>query len=212
MKTNRNRKYALRGTAVLLLSVLLISLFALSACGKKSPGIPDETGPASSAGGAGTAKDPTDPTVEERVKAYDFTLTDQYGTEHKLSDYQGQVIFLNFWATWCPPCKQELPDIEALYKEHQNNGDDLAVIGIVYPSSGSEMDVEGIRGFLDENQISFPVLMDEAGSVFRDYQVTGLPTTFMIDHEGNFIGYVQGALSRELMDYYVEDAISNMKS
>ncbi len=216
MKTNRNRKYALRGTAVLLLSVLLISLFALSACGKKSPGIPDETGPASSAGGAGTAKDPTDPTVEERVKAYDFTLTDQYGTEHKLSDYQGQVIFLNFWATWCPPCKQEMPDIEGLYNDHGMNGKDLVILAVAYPdedgsaSAQREMDVEGIKAFLHENNYTFPVLMDTKGQVFNQYQISGLPTTYMIDHQGYFIGYVQGALARELMDRFVNDALNAM--
>lgn len=207
MDKTKTNTWKQRAGILVLFIILAALILPAAACSTNGGQTPTDTA-------APTKETGTEPAGSEepsKIEAMGFTLADQNGKEHKLSDYRGKVVFLNFWATWCPPCKQELPDIEALYKEHQNNGDDLAVIGIVYPSSGSEMDVEGIRGFLDENQISFPVLMDEAGSVFRDYQVTGLPTTFMIDHEGNFIGYVQGALSRELMDYYVEDAISNMK-
>ena len=67
---------------------------------------------------------------EEKIKAIDFTLYDQYGKEHKLSDYKGKVVFLNFWATWCPPCKEEMPYIENLYKEYNENNDDVVILGI----------------------------------------------------------------------------------
>ncbi len=66
--------------------------------------------------------------ISDRVEAPDFTLVDQYGEEHKLSDYKGKVVFLNFWATWCPPCREEMPDIEALYsKEYGENSEDLVI-------------------------------------------------------------------------------------
>ncbi len=201
---------------VLFMSVLFISLFALSACAKKNPGIPGESIPATSGDSVETEGDSADPNEEERVKAYDFTLTDQYGTEHKLSDYEGQVIFLNFWATWCPPCKQEMPDIEDLYNDHGMNQRDLVILAVAYPdedgssSAQREMDVEGIKAFLLENNYTFPVLMDTKGQVFNQYQISGLPTTYLIDHQGYFIGYVQGALARELMDHFVNDALNAM--
>lgn len=211
MKTNwdRRRRYGLLTTGVVLLAALVMSVFALSACGKKETVAPEGSIPVE------TDK-PADPTEKERVKAYDFSLTDQYGTDHKLSDYEGKVIFLNFWATWCPPCRQEMPDIENLFKDQGMNQGDLIILAIAYPdedgsaSAQREVDVEGIKAFLLENNYTFPVLMDMEGQVFRQYQISGLPTTFMIDHEGYFIGYVQGALQRELMDHFVNDALNAM--
>lgn len=211
MKTDQNKKRnsRLTGISVLLLTALILSVFALSACGKKETVAPGASTPA-------TADGPTEPTEKERVKAYDFTLTDQYGAEHKLSDYEGKVIFLNFWATWCPPCRQEMPDIENLFKDQGMNQRDLVVLAVAYPdedgsaSAQREMDVAGIKDFLLENSYTFPVLMDTTGQVFQQYQISGLPTTYMIDHEGYFIGYVQGALQRELMDHFVGEALEAM--
>ena len=75
---------------------------------------------------------------------------------------------------------------------------------------GGELPLEGVEAFITDHQITFPTLMDTAGKVYEEYKITGMPTTFIIDHEGYFIGYVQGALSRELMDYYVDQAIEEM--
>ena len=201
-----NKKITGRAIRALLLAALLtVSLVTALACGggdKPLPSVTATQAPSES----GQGQD-TQPTEEEKVKAYDFTLSDQYGTMHTLSAYEGKVIFLNFWATWCPPCMAELPDVEQLYKDHQVNQDGLAVLGVVYPGVGKEMDEEGIKSFLLENDISFPVLMDVTGEVYETYRITGMPTTFMIDHRGDFIGYVQGALSRELMDLYVNQAL-----
>ena len=109
-----------------------------------------------------------------------------------------------------------MPDIENLYKDHGMNQEDLVILAVAYPdedgsaSAQREKDVEGIKAFLLENNFTFPVLMDTRGEAFGQYQITCLPNTFMIDNEGYFIGYVQGALPRELMDQFVNDALNAM--
>jgi len=138
------------------------------------------------------------------VPAPDFTLTDQYGQSHTLSDYQGKTVFLNFWATWCGPCKMEMPDIQALYEDWDENAGELVVLGVAGPNIGQEGSAEDITAFLEENGYTYPVVMDETGTLFYQYGISAYPTTFMIDTEGNVFGYVQGAVSREVMDDIVE--------
>ena len=74
----------------------------------------------------------TSDTDENTTPAPDFTLTDQYGNTHTLSDYKGQVVFLNFWATWCPPCRAEMPDIQKLYEKYQDSKE-VAILGVAFP-------------------------------------------------------------------------------
>lgn len=132
--------------------------------------------------------------------AIDFTLTDQYGNSHTLSDYKGKTVFLNFWATWCPPCKAEMPDIQKIYDSYKEEGDDsLVILGIASPNQGRETSAQGIKDFLEENGYTYPVLMDESGQVFASYGTYSLPTTFMIDKDGNVFGYISGQLSEEIM-------------
>ena len=142
------------------------------------------------------------------IPAPDFTLTDQYGETHTLSDYQGQTVFLNFWATWCGPCKMEMPDIQALYEEWDENAGDLVVLGVAGPGIGREGSAEDIAAFLEENGYTYPVVMDDTGMLFYQYGISAYPTTFMIDPEGNVFGYVQGAVSREIMDDIVEQTMT----
>lgn len=82
-----------------------------------------------------TEKDGTSSGEKRVIPAFDFTLTDQYGKKHKLSDYKGKVVFLNFWATWCPPCKKEMPDIEELYNKYNLNRDEVVFLGVANPKS-----------------------------------------------------------------------------
>ncbi len=142
------------------------------------------------------------------VPAPDFTLTDQYGETHTLSDYQGQTVFLNFWATWCGPCKMEMPDIQALYEAWDENAGDLVVLGVAGPGIGQEGSAEDIAAFLEENGYTYPVVMDDTGALFYQYGISAYPTTFMIDTEGNVFGYVQGAVSREVMDDIVQQTMT----
>lgn len=146
------------------------------------------------------SKEPETEAEETLPPAIDFTLTDQFGNSHTLSDYKGKVIFLNFWATWCPPCRAEMPDIQKIYEEYQENGDDSVVIlGVAGPSQGQEQTKQGITDFLEENGYTYPVLMDESGEQFAGYGVYSLPTTFMIDAAGNVFGYVSGRIDEAVM-------------
>ena len=145
------------------------------------------------------------------VPAPDFTLTDQYGETHTLSDYQGQTVFLNFWATWCGPCKMEMPDIQALYEEWDENAGDVVVLGVAGPDIGREGSAEDIAAFLEENGYTYPVVMDGTGALFYQYGISAYPTTFMIDTEGNVFGYVQGALTREIMDDIIQQTMTGQR-
>lgn len=145
--------------------------------------------------------------------AIDFTLTDQYGNSHTLSDYKGKTVFLNFWATWCPPCRAEMPDIQKLYEEYDTEGDDaLIVLGIASPDIGGEKSEEGVKQFLEENGYTYPVLMDTTGEQFMNYGVTSYPTTFMIDRDGNVFGYVSGSLSGDMMKSIVEQTMTGKRN
>lgn len=145
------------------------------------------------------------------IPAPDFTLTDQFGETHTLSDYRGQTVFLNFWATWCGPCKMEMPDIQALYENWDENAGDLVVLGVAGPNIGREGSAEDIAAFLEENGYTYPVVMDDTGALFYQYGISAYPTTFMIDPEGNVFGYVQGAVSREIMDDIIQQTMTGQR-
>ena len=153
---------------------------------------------------------------EAKYPAPDFTLTDQDGVRHKLSDYRGKTVFLNFWATWCGPCQQEMPDIEALYQKHGNNQNDLVVLGIANPRTeespyNQDGTIEEVSKFLAEHGYTYPVVMDTTGDIFRTYGVSAFPTTFMIDTEGNLFGYIQGTLTADMMDSIVKQTMEAKK-
>jgi cytochrome c-type biogenesis protein len=153
---------------------------------------------------------------KEIIPAFDFTLLDQYGNEHTLSDYKGKVVFLNFWATWCPPCKKEMPDIEALYQESGKNQGDIIVIGVANPASteypnNSDVSKEEVIDFLEENNYTFPVVFDETGEILSNYYISAFPTTFFIDTEGNIYGYAPAMMTREMMDNAIQQTIDSIK-
>ena len=151
------------------------------------------------------------------VPAPDFTLVDQNGETHTLSDYKGKVVFLNFWATWCPPCKDEMPDIEALYEDQGLNAGDVVVLGIANPKTdeypnNSDGTVQDVTDFLSQNGYTYPVVMDTTGEMFSAYGITAFPTTFMIDKDGNIFGYVRGGVTRDIMDSIVQQTLSGKRN
>ena len=150
------------------------------------------------------------------LPAFDFTLTDQYGNTHTLSDYKGKTVFLNFWATWCPPCKREMPEIQALYERYGENEGDLIVLGVAnpktveYPNNSDETQ-DVVEKFLKDNGYTFPVVMDLTGDTFSQYMISAFPTTFMIDKDGNVFGYASGSLSGDMMESIVQQTMTGIR-
>jgi peroxiredoxin len=112
--------------------------------------------------------------------APDFTLPNADGQQVSLQQYRGKVVFLNFWATWCIPCREEMPALERLHQTYQ--AQDLAVISIDLKETA-----EQVKAFFEKHSLSFPALLDQNGSVFRDYLVAGMPTTYLIGRDGTLL-------------------------
>ena len=146
------------------------------------------------------------------IPALDFTLTDQFGNTHTLDQYKGKTILLNFWATWCGPCRSEMPDLQAVYEDYGKNEKDLVVLGVAAPNLGQEGSAEDISAFLEENGYTYPTLMNEDASLFYSYGISSFPTTFMIDKNGNVYGYIMGAQSREVFDDIIQQTMDGANS
>ena len=159
---------------------------------------------AEDAGGTEAASGETD-SSGNKAPCADVELLDQYGEKHKLSDYEGKIVFLNFWATWCPPCRAEMPYIQAVYEEYQEKEDpDVVFLGVAFPGSGSEGDAEYISKFLSSNGYSYPVLMDEDAQFAEPYRVSAIPTTYMINADGEVYGYVTGGLDKAMIELIID--------
>lgn len=144
------------------------------------------------------------PEENKGIEPIDFTLYDQYGNKHTLSDYKGKTIFLNIWATWCPPCREEMPYIDELYEEYNKNSDDVIILGVASPNLGREGTIEDIKEFLEENNHKFPTVFDENGSMIYGYAINSFPSTLIINKEGYIVKYVPGAMNKETMKRLIE--------
>lgn len=166
----------------------------------------DESGKTESQGSA----DDTERTLTPAPLS-DLELTDQFGNPHSLADYKGKVIFLNFWATWCGPCRNEMPDIQKLYEEYSAQGEDaeVVILGIAGPGIGQEGSAEEIADFMTKNGYTYPVLMDTSGEMFTQYGISAFPTTFMIDKDGNVYGYVPGQMTEDIMRSIIDQTLRN---
>lgn len=133
-------------------------------------------------------------------KAADFTLTTLDGEKVSLSDYEGKPVFLNFWATWCPPCKEEMPDIQSFADAH---GEEVTVLSVNFTKF--EPDKEAIPTFVEENELRFPILMDREGNVGENlYKVISMPTSFMVDGEGVIREKRVGPLTLDEMEKWLD--------
>lgn len=139
-------------------------------------------------------------TFARDMQAPDFTLKDQYGITHTLSNYKGKVVFLNFWATWCPPCRMEMPDIEKLYKEYGKNKKDVIFLGV------NDEGEKQLKSFFEENKYTFPTVIAEE-ALLRKYYIRAYPTTFIIDKNGNIYRFATGVLTEEQMKTVLEEAL-----
>ncbi len=132
-----------------------------------------------------------------KTKALDFKLKDLDGKELSLSDLKGKKVFLNFWATWCPPCKAEMPEIEKLYQETKDS--DLVIVAI---DIGEPLDT--VKSFIDSNNYNFKVLSDPDQIVAAQYNIASIPTSYFIDADGNIISKHSGAMNIDQMKEYIK--------
>jgi peroxiredoxin len=129
--------------------------------------------------------------------APDFALFSPEGQEISLSDYEGQVILINWWATWCPPCKAEMPAINAFYESYQADG--FVVLAV-----NSQEGASTVKDFIQENGFTFPVLLDSQGQVMDRYHVRALPTSFIIDRHGVIQHIQTGEITSQQLEAIVE--------
>ncbi|GAX91666.1 TlpA family protein disulfide reductase [Effusibacillus lacus] len=130
--------------------------------------------------------------------APDFTLKDSNGNEVKLSELKGKKVFINFWASWCPPCKAEMPDLVEMSQKYK---DQIAFYGINLTVQDNE---EEAKKFIREFKIGFPTLMDRDGSVAKQYQVFAIPMTVTIDKNGMIVDRRDGQLSKVAMEGMIQ--------
>ncbi|HVN85061.1 MAG TPA: TlpA disulfide reductase family protein [Candidatus Binatia bacterium] len=118
--------------------------------------------------------------------APDFSAADLRGSVQRLSDYRGKIVFLNVWATWCPPCRMEMPSMEQLYRRFKDR--DFVMLAVSQDTDGPA----AVRALVEQVGVTFPVLIDPDGEVSRRYGVTGYPETFVIDRDGKVIEHFIG--------------------
>ena len=116
---------------------------------------------------------------DRRRQQADFTLADLHGEKHSLKDLRGKVVLVNFWATWCPPCRKELPDLETLYARFKDQG--LVILAI------SDEDAGKVKPFIAARNIQFPILLDPGRKVNELFQIEGIPTSFVYDRGGKLV-------------------------
>lgn len=129
-------------------------------------------------------------------KAPDFTLTDLNGQQHQLSEYKGKGVVLNFWGTWCKPCKKEMPALDAQYKQFHDQGVELLAINIAESTYA-------VENFVSRYDLTFPVAIDDKKSVMRAYNIDPLPTTILVDATGHIANIITGEMTEADIQNYM---------
>ncbi|MDP4091723.1 MAG: TlpA disulfide reductase family protein [Bacillota bacterium] len=174
-------------TTILLVSGAMYVQSAYNKSSAKNPAV------ASSNGGQSSAESH----IKLKVKAPDFKLTDLNGKEVSLSEFKGKNVFLNFWATWCPPCREEMPDIEKLYQE--TKGTDLVILGVELGESRQD-----VNSFTSKNGYNYEFLLDTDNKAAVEYNISSIPSSFFIDKDGNISATHLGYMDLSQMKSYVE--------
>lgn len=162
------------------LLIIALGLLVAQACTPSSQPI-TEGGPAATTG------------VKVGELAPDFTLTDLEGSPFRLSDLRGKVVFINFWATWCPSCRAEMPEIEAIHQEYRDRG--VVVVGVDILETEDK-----VRQFVRQGGYSWTFVIDTTGEVSSKYEVAAIPTSFFIDREGIIRAVNIGAMTKRGME------------
>lgn len=130
--------------------------------------------------------------LERGQFAPDFEVMTLEGEQRKLSDYRGKRVMLNFWATWCPPCRAEMPDMQKLYENEE-------VTVLALNMTATEQNEEVVADFVEEYGLTFPILMDEESDVMNAYRIQAYPTSYMIDSNGRIQFIALGAMNYDQM-------------
>lgn len=138
--------------------------------------------------------------AEQSTPAPDFTVMDKDGNEVKLSDFRGKPVVLNFWASWCGPCKSEMPDFEVAYGKYQESIHFL----MVNLTDGFRETVETASSYVGEEGYTFPVYYDTKSDAANTYQVYSVPTSYFIDAEGNMVAWSQGMINSEQLQQGID--------
>ena len=141
--------------------------------------------------------------TEEITPAADFTVYTKEGTAVNLSDFYGKPIVVNFWATWCGPCKMELPAFEKLYQKYK----DEVTFLMVNLTDDADDTIEKVSAFVEENQYTFPVYHDVDMNAALTYYITSVPRTLFIDSNGNISYGYMGAMSEETLEMYIKEIL-----
>lgn len=143
------------------------------------------------------------PAPRQGFQAPDFSLPTLSGETITLSDLRGQPVLINLWATWCPPCRAEMPDMQKLYEAYQEQGFLILAINATYQDSQASA-----AAFVQEYGLTFPILLDTSGETARQYQMRALPTSFFVDREGIIQEVVVGGpMSPALLQVRVEQLL-----
>jgi thiol-disulfide isomerase/thioredoxin len=129
--------------------------------------------------------------------AQGFAFKDMQGQAQRLSDYRGKWVLINFWATWCPPCLQEIPDLVALHEAHKKT--DLVVVGVALDSTR-----ESVVEFVAKKQVSYPVVLGDYALAQQVGEVNALPTSYLFDPAGKLVSYQEGMVTRESVESYIK--------
>ena len=130
--------------------------------------------------------------------AAEFELRDLDGKLHRLSDYRGKWVVVNFWATWCPPCREEIPELIFFHDSHKDK--DAVVIGVNY----EDLEIDKVRSFLEDYLVSFPVLLSEPDEMGPLGRIKGLPTTYLVAPDGKVVHERLGAVNVEYLEGLLE--------
>ena len=128
----------------------------------------------------------------------DFPITTLAGEQQRLSDYRGRWVVVNYWATWCPPCRKELPELD-LFSEHHK--DDAVVLGINF----EDISTEELQQFIDEQFLSFPMFHQRPSRSTPFGRLSGLPTTYLLDPEGAPVAMHTGGITADMLDFFIEN-------
>ncbi len=139
--------------------------------------------------------------LEEGNTVPDFQLMTIDGTVIKLSDMRGKKVILNFWATWCPPCKAEIPHMQDFYEAQDKNMVELLAINL----TSSEKNTQSVKEFVKERNLTFPVLLDQDGDIGSRFQAITIPTSYLIDSKGIVRKKIVGPMDKEMMNQLMEN-------